>query len=461
MIKILFGINILGKENIRGLNRYIIISNHNSHIDILLLFYLLPVKHIRTTHPVAAEEYFSRSKILLMLVNYLFAPVWVTRSDAESRKESFSRIREKLDHGHNIIIFPEGTRGEPGQILPFKTGIGRLAEEYRTIPIVPVFLSGPERAMPKKSFFPVPLWNDIVVGPPQLFQSSFSEFTQTLETLIRDLSMSVALRHKRKIKTEKAVKTVAVLGIDGSGKSTVSQNVAKQLSCFSGTALVSDKLEFYEDCQLRQVQPFITEKIRSMIGIYAKNARSLKHYKIPKLTELFLRDILLAEIKRWYYPGSIVLDGAPLLNLTAWAVLYKGDYFNRDVCEKIIGVLSSRDEDVPKDDPVYAAFPELAAIKRLRLNHLTLPDIVMFLDVEPELAMERILKRGSKQQVHETPEKLTKLRSAYEMVCGVISEKFNVPVITLNGSESLDNVTSAAVDFVKKNLKISVHSGSE
>ena len=125
LIKLLFGINLIGKENLSGLNRYIIIANHNSHLDILLLFYLIPFKQILKTHPVAAKEYFSKPKILYRLVNYLFSPIWVTRGDPESRAECMSEIKTKLNEGHNIIIFPEGTRGNPGEIQTFKSGIGR------------------------------------------------------------------------------------------------------------------------------------------------------------------------------------------------------------------------------------------------------------------------------------------------------------------------------------------------
>ncbi len=47
-------------------------------------------------------------------------------------------VSDKLENGHNLIIFPEGTRGEPGELQSFKSGIGRIAEKYRHIPIVPV-----------------------------------------------------------------------------------------------------------------------------------------------------------------------------------------------------------------------------------------------------------------------------------------------------------------------------------
>ncbi len=448
-VKLLFGVNLFGKENIFKLDRFIIIANHNSHLDILLLFYLLPVNQIRITHPVAAKEYFLKSKVLFGFANYLFSPIWVSRDDPDSRTECLNVIKEKLNNKHNIIIFPEGTRGSPGKVQPFKYGIGKIAEQYRDIPIVPVFLSGPERSFPKQGVFPVPIWNNVIIGPPQVFKESYDKITHTLENIIHDLSENeTALRHKRKLKKEKAVKSIAILGIDGSGKSTLSKNIAQILSDNSSTALVSDKLEFYDNNQLKQVQPFISENIRTLVSRYAKNAKSLKLYKIPKLTELLLRDVLLVEIKKWYCPDIIVLDGAPLLNLTSWAILYKEDSFNENDCAKAVKILSSNDEEIPKNDQIYRNFPELATLKKLKLTHLNLPDIVIFLDVEPDIAMERIKKRGGKIQVHETEDKLSKLRNAYLVTCSVIQNNFSVPTYILAGKDSIQNITKSAIDFI-------------
>jgi len=455
-IKLLFGVNLIGKENMFGLNKYIIIANHNSHLDILLLFYLLPVKHIMRTHPVAAEEYFSKPKILFHLVNYLFRPIWVKREDPASRVGCVNEIKGKLSKGHNIIIFPEGTRGVPGEIQTFKGGVGRIAEQFPHIPIVPIYISGTERSFPKNGYIPVPIWNNVIIGPPQVFRETYEKTTRTLENIILEFAAKeIASRHKRKLKKRSVARTIAVLGIDGSGKSTLSENLSKILSDEFSIGLVSDKLSFFEHNQLKHVQPFITENIRYMVGRYAKNAKSLKLYKIPKLTELILRDILLIEIKKWYNPDLIILDGSPLLNLSAWAVLYKEEFFNEDVLLKAIRILSSRNQGIHNDDRIYKDLPELSALKKLGLTHLNLPDLVIFLDVDPQIAIERIEKRGQKKQVHETFEKLSKLRSAYLQTCKVVQGNLNIPTYILPGNDSIENITNAAVKFTQSNFKMS------
>ncbi|PKP31662.1 MAG: hypothetical protein CVT99_07865 [Bacteroidetes bacterium HGW-Bacteroidetes-16] len=458
ILNILFGVNLFGKENLEKLNNFILVANHNSHLDILLLFYLLPANQIRETHPVAAREYFSKSKLVFVLVKYLFDPVWVSRNDSESIKQFMNQVNDKLEKGHNLIIFPEGTRGLAGEMQTFKTGIGKIAEQYKHIPIIPVYLSGTERSLPKRYSIPVPLWHNIVIGPPQVFQHTHKEFTQSLENIIREFANNeMAARHKRKSKNLRPANTIAFIGIDGSGKSTLSKNVSISLSEKSKVALISDILKFYEKSEVKQAQPILTENIRTRVSDYAKSAKSLKQYKIPKLAELLLRDVLLNEVKRWCHPAYIVLDGSPLLNLTSWAILYKEEYFNANVCLKVIKVLSSNDSDIAKDDPVFKQFSELSILKNVKLNHLNLPDAVIFLDVDPKIAMERIDKRGKVKQVHETEEKLTKLREAYLITCIVLQEKLQVPVLLINGNDSIQNIETMARDFIHKSLNKKQH----
>ena len=133
-LKLFFGVNVEGRENLSGLEHYMIAANHNSHLDILLLYHILPAGHLLRTRPVAAEDYFSKKPLLYKLLNYLFRPVWIARGEQEGNP--LEKIKELLRSGENIIIFPEGTRGEPGRIGKFKSGIGRLAEACSDIPAV-------------------------------------------------------------------------------------------------------------------------------------------------------------------------------------------------------------------------------------------------------------------------------------------------------------------------------------
>jgi 1-acyl-sn-glycerol-3-phosphate acyltransferase len=446
VVRLVFGISIEGAENVRELKQYILVANHNSHLDIPLLFSILPLSHVPRTHPVAALEYFEKSKIFFWVVDHLFRPIWVVRGEAG--QDTLAGIQRLIEEGHNIIIFPEGTRGSPGEICRFKSGVGRLAEEHPEIPVLPVFLCGPERALPKTYNLPLPLCSEVTVGPPQVFSGDRRDFTLALEGLIRELSRSAAaIRHKRRGRRKSAF-TVAVLGIDGSGKSTLSREIAQRLAADVPVCLVTDQLEFYSKGAKKQMQPLPSERLRCAVGGYAKRARSLKHYKVPKLTELLLRDHVMSGAKRWYSPEFLILDGCPLLNLVAWANIYKPEHFSAVACRSALLLLSGRGEALDRGDPVRAHFPELAALRRTGLARLTMPDAVVMLDVDPALSLERIGKRGEKQQAHETAEKLARLREGYLQVCRVVETDFGIPSRIMDGSGTIDSVAGAAIRFV-------------
>jgi 1-acyl-sn-glycerol-3-phosphate acyltransferase len=447
-LKMFFGVNILGRENFEGLDQFMMVSNHNSHLDILLLFASLPRKHIPRTRPVAAKEYFSRNRTLFGLVTYFFDPIWIVRENKDA--DPLGEMRRVLTQGQNVIIFPEGTRGEPGHIANFKTGIGRLSENFRNIPIIPVFLSGPEKAYPKSAWFPLPVWNEVLIGPPHVCAGDCYNITLGLEMTIRALAETLAAgRHTRPVRHEE-VFSLAVLGIDGSGKSTLSRELARRCSQGAKVCLVTDELELYEGGGRLEIQPLFVEKVRETVGRYAKEARSLKHYKIPKLTELLLRNHLLGEVQRWYTPEAIFQDGSPLLNLTAWSTLYKGDSVDEDVCADAIRVLSGREDAPERGDAIYTRFPELDAMRKGKLTAMRIPDAVIMLDVQPEVSMERIASRGEKVQVHESVEKLARLREGYLMVCRVMERTFGQPVLIIDGKQDLKTVKAQALEFIQK-----------
>ena len=76
--------------------------------------------------------------------------VRVVRDDRESRARAYQRLKEWVERGVPVIIFPEGTRSKTGELLPFRNGAFRLAVETQT-PVLPLAVHGTREAIKKGS----------------------------------------------------------------------------------------------------------------------------------------------------------------------------------------------------------------------------------------------------------------------------------------------------------------------
>jgi 1-acyl-sn-glycerol-3-phosphate acyltransferase len=130
-----------GRELIDPKKTYVIVANHQSFIDILVLYGLFkPYKWV-------SKESVSRVPFVgwNMLINQY---VFIKRGDMKSIKEMMQTCRNWLKRGASLLMFPEGTRSEDGEIHDFRDGPFRLAAEAG-VPVVPVIVNGTHEILPK------------------------------------------------------------------------------------------------------------------------------------------------------------------------------------------------------------------------------------------------------------------------------------------------------------------------
>lgn len=149
-------VKINGRENL-PLESAIFCSNHNSHMDVALISSAAG-KSFNHFGMLAAIDYWFDSRIKKILTNFVMNLIPIARkSSAKDKSISFqdtiALCKSFMDYGNrNIVIFPEGSRGEPDKIKPFRNGAARFSLALNK-PIVPIFIHGSFRAWPRGKVF--------------------------------------------------------------------------------------------------------------------------------------------------------------------------------------------------------------------------------------------------------------------------------------------------------------------
>jgi 1-acyl-sn-glycerol-3-phosphate acyltransferase len=150
---------IKNKDKILKETSYIIISNHQSHYDIITLV---------TTLGIQFRWIIKKEILKLPIFGYaLYASrnIFIDRSNTTSAIESINKGFDRLPKGVSVMVFAEGTRSPDGQIHEFKKG-GFITAVARKISILPVTVNGSRRVMRKGSFTLKPGKIQIVIGNP-------------------------------------------------------------------------------------------------------------------------------------------------------------------------------------------------------------------------------------------------------------------------------------------------------
>ncbi len=138
-----WSMDVKGRKNIRNRATYVVVSNHQSQLDILIAFRLFfPFKWV------SKAEVFNLPFIGWNMVLNRYIKLY--RGDSDSARQMMQECEETLASGSSVYFFPEGTRSVTGLMKDFKPGAFVLAKKMK-VPILPVAINGTKYALPKNS----------------------------------------------------------------------------------------------------------------------------------------------------------------------------------------------------------------------------------------------------------------------------------------------------------------------
>lgn len=176
-------VEVIGLENIDKRKNYIIIANHQSAFDIIVLSARLPLQ-IRW---VSKESVFR-----IPIIGQFMSAMGYISIPREKLKESVSIIKEKSKNIEGCpTMFPEGTRSVDGKLQKFKKGFILLAENTG-LDLLPVVINGTRNIMPKNSLLITPfvkvrikiltpIKNESVVSNPNILNELSELYLSNLE----------------------------------------------------------------------------------------------------------------------------------------------------------------------------------------------------------------------------------------------------------------------------------------
>lgn len=153
-------LNIHGHEHVSGNRSYIFMANHQSALDIPVLFAALPFQ----LRMMAKKELFR-----IPVFGWALSLGGYIRVDRENRERAIASLQQAAKRVQrqrvSVVVFPEGTRSGSGQLGTFKKG-GFMFALDTGYPVVPVTLDGARDRTPNRQLIITPGEVDVYIGKP-------------------------------------------------------------------------------------------------------------------------------------------------------------------------------------------------------------------------------------------------------------------------------------------------------
>jgi 1-acyl-sn-glycerol-3-phosphate acyltransferase len=171
-------VKVTGREHLDAAQPYVFVSNHRSYLDASPLFAFTG----RRMGAIAKKELL-KAPILGYGMGFVNV-IAIDRSNRERAVETIKIATDRLSSGISFMVCPEGTRAQPGEMLPFKKGAFHMAVQAG-VPIVPIALKNSDVLMGKGTGEAWPGTIEMIMMPP--VDTSWVKTDEDLDALVQQV----------------------------------------------------------------------------------------------------------------------------------------------------------------------------------------------------------------------------------------------------------------------------------
>lgn len=173
-LKLIVGVKFDKATFLKNQKQFIIVANHNSHLDTMSVLASVPSCVLINLKPVAAADHFGKTKLKAKLTEFFVNSLLIQRKrdKANPTNDPINKMIKALDDGNSLLVFPEGTRGKPEIQQALKPGVAILLKNRPEIAYVPVYIKGLGKALPKQERIVLPYNSSLIYGKPTKIKST-------------------------------------------------------------------------------------------------------------------------------------------------------------------------------------------------------------------------------------------------------------------------------------------------
>lgn len=414
----------------------LVVANHNSHLDAALLMSIFPVRRLHLVHPVAAADYFGETWLRRTMAMLFMNAIPIQRRP-QPGTDPLAPMKTALERGESLILFPEGSRGEPGVVAPFRSGVGRLAREVPGLLVVPVFLAGPERIWPRGETMPLPLGIDVTIGRPRTYDPELE--SKAIAEAVREDVLALAppplpLPGPRPSPPVR----IAVCGIDPGANRDLFVALLPRLGALGRTIGLGDTILEADAKEVREAGarvPLVRSTFwPAVLGTIFRTSGLYRGGRFAAMVERARVDEALSDGRTARF---VAAPGSPLLDLLAWteADVYEGRFDEKGLQQLLLYLAGQRKVPLRSWWEYARKAPEVWLLNTFDLAHPPVPSLVVLLTLSPERAVERLRSRGEEIAPFQNERTLEKLQAAYRQVASVVRKPGRTEVLELDASD--------------------------